>query len=142
MQTMHNITVEVLGMQEVWKRGLKHIPAKGMFLKPGDMAVMSADGYPVIVSTAGEEMLVAHAERADVVDAIIEAFRKLGISPLDISMSIQLHAPGQDDPFLDKAIEAGLRKVWAVARCPIAEFLVRADAGVGGENFVAIRRDN
>jgi len=139
---MHNITVEVLGMQEVWKRGLKHIPAHGMFLKPGDTAVMSADGYPVIVSTAGEEMLVAHAECTDVVGAIIEAFKKLGISPLDISMSIQLHAPEQEGPFMDKAIEAGLRKVWTVATCPIAEFLARADAAIGGQNFVALRRDN
>ena len=141
MQAMHNITVEVLGMQEVWKRHLKPIPAQGVFLKPGDTAIMSADGYPVIVSTAGEEMLVAHAERADVVDAIIETFKKRGVAPFDITMSIQLHAPGQGDLFLDKAIKAGLRKVWA-ALCPIAEFLAHADAGIGGENFVAIRREN
>ncbi len=142
MQIMHNITVQILSVQEAWKRGLKHIPANGMFLKPGDVAVMSADGYPVIVSTAGEEMFVAHAECADVVDAIVEAFKKRGVSPLDIAMSIQLHAPEQDGPFMDKAVQAGLRKVWAVSRCPIAEFLARADAAIGGQNFVTLRRDN
>jgi len=142
MRTLYNITIEVLDMQEVWKRGLKHIPAKGIFLKPGDMAVTNTDGYPVIVSTVNEEMLVAHAERADVVDAIIEAFGRRGISPSDITMCIQLHAPGQEDPFMSRAIEAGLRKVWAIAECPIAEFLARADAGIGGRNFVALRRDN
>jgi hypothetical protein len=142
MQIMHNITVQILSVQEAWKRGLKHIPANGIFLKPGDVAVMSADGYPVIVSTANEEMLVAHAECADVVDAIVEAFKKLGISPLDIAMSIQLHAPEQERPFMNKAIEAGLRKVWTVATCPIAEFLAHADAAIGGQNFVTLRRDN
>lgn len=139
---MHNITVQVLDVQEVWKRGLRHIPARGMFLKPGDTAVMNIDGHPVIVSTAGEEMLVAHAERTDVVDVVIDAFRKLGIAPIDISMGIQLHAPGQADPFMDKAIEAGLRKVWAISECPIAGFLMHADAAIGGQNFVALRRDN
>ncbi|MFA6415041.1 MAG: hypothetical protein WCV89_03620 [Candidatus Paceibacterota bacterium] len=142
MQILHNMTVEVLPVREAWERGLKHIPARGIFLKPGDVAVTTADGYPVIISTANEEMLVAHAERVDVVDAVVEVFKKMGIPPFNIEMCFQLHAPEMSGPFMDQAIQAGLRKVWTVAVCPIAEFLAHADAAVGGQNFIALRRDN
>jgi hypothetical protein len=136
---MH-VTVDVVSLAEVRRNGFKHISAEGMFLEPGETVVMNADGFPVVISTTGVEMMVAHANQADVVDTIINVFRSHGVFPLSIRMSMQMYAPGLESAFLDRAMRAGLRHVWAAS--PIAEFLVRVGADVGGQNFVAIRRDN
>lgn len=138
---MHNVNVGVLSVSVAQQRDLPRIPEKGIFLKLGETAVTDIDGYPVIITTAGGEMLVAHAREVGTVDEIIETFKRRGVkSLLDIAMSIQLHAPEQESEFIEKARLSGIRHVWAL--CPFAEFLVRAETQVGGANVLTIQRNN
>ena len=88
----------------------KQVPADGVFLRPNEAFVMSAAGCPVIIATAGEYMVAAHAgrdsliersavlgaparEHPSVVNAIIEAFDKKGFTVNQISMSMYLAIP-------------------------------------------------
>ncbi len=88
----------------------KQVPADGVFLRPGEAFVMSAAGCPVIIATAGEYMIVAHAgrdsliersavlgaptrEHPSIVDAIIGAFGKNGFGVDQISMCMHLAIP-------------------------------------------------
>lgn len=137
---MH-LTVGVLSAAEVKRRGLKTIPAKGVtVLKPEDMVAMSVTGYPAVIATSGTTMVLAYGEDAKIVDDIIWDLLNRGARLLSIRMSIQMYLPGLESAFLDRAMDAGLRHVWAAS--PIAEFLARADAQIGGQNFVTLRRDN
>jgi len=79
------------------------VPADGVFIGKGHAFVMSSGGCPIIISTAGEQMIVAHAGRDSLVDrgavtgnptrphvsvvnAIVEAFLERGATLRDISM--------------------------------------------------------
>lgn len=136
---MH-LTVGILSAAEVKRRGLKTIPAEGIFLEPGETVTMSADGYPAVIATSKTAMMLAHTEDARIVNDIIWALQNRGARLPSIRMSIQMYLPGFESAFLDKAMRAGIRHVWAAA--PIAEFLAYAQATIGGQNFVTLRRDN
>lgn len=86
------------------------LPADGLFVGKGYAFVMSSWGCPVIIATADEQMIVAHAGRdslidrgavvgeptrkhVSVVDAIIEAFSERGIPPSKIAMNMNFAVP-------------------------------------------------
>lgn len=136
---MH-ITVGVVDAKVAQQRGLRHVPNEPILFKPGDVLTMEADGHPIVLATANGEMMVAHAKNIDVVDTIIETFEEQGVAPNRIGMSFQMYIPGKESEFVEKAMQAGLRYIWA--SCPIAEFLTFAGAPIGGQNFVMIRRND
>lgn len=89
----------------------KDMPADGTFLDRNEAFVMSAAGCPVIIATAGDRLIVAHAGRDSLVDrravmgatpcrehlsvvhAIIEAFAKKGLAPETVKMCMQFAIP-------------------------------------------------
>lgn len=91
-----------------------YAPADGTFLARGEVFVMNAAGCPLIVATAGKEMIVAHAgihsltdkamytdkaprRHRSVVDAIIEALLRCvdNLDPKDIKMWVLFSIPTQ-----------------------------------------------
>ena len=91
------------------------IPADGVFLKPYEAFVMSGAGCPVIIATGNDLMVVAHSGRdsliepeaiwgehlgeqrkrlhLSVVDAIVDAFKKRGIAPSKVTMTMHFSIP-------------------------------------------------
>ncbi len=86
------------------------VPADGVFLKKGEGFAMSAAGCPIIIATAYEHMIVAHAGRdsliersavmgeparkhLSIVNAIIEAFKERGARTHEIVMCMQFSIP-------------------------------------------------
>lgn len=86
------------------------IPADGIFLNLGETFVMSSAGCPVIIATAGEQMIAAHAGRDSLIDrgavigeptrsnlsvvySIIGAFIKKGFRPSEIKMWMLFSIP-------------------------------------------------
>lgn len=135
---MYDVTTGILSVAKAQRLGLKRISAEGIFLEPGEMAVMDIDGNPLIISTAGKKMLAVHAERVSDVDTIIAKLRGWSIPPFGITMRIQLHVPRQESEFVKKAWQLGLH---VQVSYPIAEFLALLGAQIGGENLVAIQRN-
>ncbi|OGG92917.1 hypothetical protein A2609_03565 [Candidatus Kaiserbacteria bacterium RIFOXYD1_FULL_47_14] len=83
------------------------VPADGIFLKKGQAFVMSSAGCPVIIATASNHMIVAHAGRDSLIDpgvlmreptrthlsvvyAIVKAF---GVRPSEIEMRMLFSIP-------------------------------------------------
>lgn len=88
----------------------KEIPADGVFLKSGEAFLMSAAGCPVIIATAGTQVIVAHGARdslidrgavigspsrkhGSIVDAIVEAFENKGTATNEILLCMLLSIP-------------------------------------------------
>ena len=137
---MH-VTQEITSLNEARQRGLSYIPEEGMFLKSGETVVMEADGYPLIISAGGSEMMVVHTKETRIVDVIIDTFKELGVPPIGITMSIQMYAPeDRGGAFVEEARIAGVRHVWAM--CTIGEFLTHAKVSIGKRSFITIRRDD
>ncbi|HEC93815.1 MAG TPA: hypothetical protein ENI56_00340 [Candidatus Kaiserbacteria bacterium] len=86
-------------------------PADGVILSPGEGCIMSTAGCPVIVSTGGDMMIVAHAGRdsliervkiengyssrthLSVIGAIVKTFWRLGVVTNKIHMHVFLTIP-------------------------------------------------
>jgi hypothetical protein len=91
----------------------KDIPADGTFLNRNEAFVMSAAGCPMIIASAGDHLIVAHAGRDSLVDrravmgatpyrehlsvvhSIIEAFAEKGLAPKTIKMCMQFAIPAE-----------------------------------------------
>lgn len=86
------------------------LPADGVLLESNQAFVMSGAGCPIIIGTAGEKMIVAHAARdslidrgtvvgkptrqhVSIVDAMIEKFQKHGASLDDIALAMLFAIP-------------------------------------------------
>jgi len=99
-----------LGQNIIIRRD-KSVPADGVLVKSGYAFVMSGAGCPVIIATAGDDMVVAHAgrgslidrnavngdpsrrEHESVVDAIVNALVDRGYSRDEITMCMELALP-------------------------------------------------
>jgi len=98
-----------LGTTSLYRK--KELPADGVFLEEGDAFIMSAAGCPLILATAGDYLITAHAGRDSlldrtaiaeatpgrkhfsVVNAIIEAFVRKQMRPQQIAMCMQYAIP-------------------------------------------------
>jgi len=123
------VTIGVLSLKEVKQHRLNQLPMKsGVEVKPCDTFVMNADGCPVIIATAGQKMMVAHARHAYVVNAIIAALKQG--SPIDrISICMQFATEALESACMEQARRVGLYHIWAMH--PFSEFpaLVRTHQG-------------
>lgn len=130
------ISVKVVsaGKAEYFRR----IPPHGTFLELGEVVVMRADGNPVIISTSERHLLIAHTRNASAVDMALHEFGTRGILLRNIRMCIQMYRPGEEIAFIDQAVRAGLRHVWAAS--PIDEFLARAQVSIEEKQYVMFRR--
>lgn len=90
----------------------QEFPADGVFLWPGDAFMMSGAGCPLIIATAGENMVVSHAGRdslidrgavmgkptrncGSVVDSVIDALLNRKIPAGDINMCMMFAVPAE-----------------------------------------------
>lgn len=103
---------------QLWMKGTrlyrnKALPADGVLLEQNQAFMMSGAGCPLIIATAGEDMIVAHAARdslidrgavvgkptrkhVSVVDAMIEKFQKRGALLSDIVMVMLFAIPANE----------------------------------------------
>lgn len=91
---------------------LKSIPAEGILLKPGDTVWMNPTDCPIVFAAARDFMLVAHAGN-NVVTTVFKTLLGLGVLADEIVMCIQQLPPALESNYIDKAIEIGIRQVWA-----------------------------
>ncbi len=127
--------------REVRKRNVGSISEFGMCIRPGQMLAMAGDGYPLIVATGRSEAILAHARNTHTISTILTMFRTLGVPVPEVSMSIQMFAPQyRGDYFVERALQAGLRHVWAV--CSIGEFFAQQHVIVGQMSHITVTRFN
>jgi hypothetical protein len=86
------------------------LPADGVFLEPNEAFVMSGAGCPIIIATADNSFIVAHASRdslidrgavtgnptrncISVVESVVNAFTEKGVPVSDISMCMLFAIP-------------------------------------------------
>lgn len=118
-------SIDLVNLLEAQHSSLNRIPPDGaVFVGPGDAYLLTADGYPLVITTAGREMMVAHVRKAETVAAIIETFLGRGFSLGEVKMCVQFAATDLGARCVDLACEAGLRNVWAMNS--FVEFLARA----------------
>lgn len=118
-------SIDLVNLLAAQQSPLNRIPPDGaMFVGLGDAYLLAADGYPLIITAARREMMVAHVRKAETVAAIIETFLKRDFSLEEIKMCIQFAATGLETRCVDRAREAGLRNVWAMNS--FVEFLAQA----------------
>jgi len=108
-------TIDVLNLNETQRKGSGYIDPDGaMFLGPGDAFLVFADGYPLVITTAGEKMMIAHVKRAETIATIIKTFLDQGASAAEIKMCVQFAATEFESPFIEQARQIGLHHVWAI----------------------------
>lgn len=108
------VTVRLVSIKEAGQHDFRRIPlGGGMFAKPGDTFVMLADGCPVVVTTARQEMMVAHAN-VNTISTVIETFFGQGARVDEIVMCIQFATIALESELVERARQAGLRYVWAM----------------------------
>src|SRR3989338_2026774 len=66
-------------------RGIFRIkkPGDGVFLKPAEAFVMATEGCPLLIASADEYMVVAHARHIYVVEAAITELLRRGVNPAE-----------------------------------------------------------
>lgn len=121
-------------------RHFRSIPSDGLFLEPGEIAVMQADGDPVIISTSESHFLIAHTGNTSMVGTALHKLKERGVLPLRVRMSIQMYSPGRELAFINEAVQTGLRHVWAAN--PIDEFLARARIANEEKHCIVFLRRN
>jgi hypothetical protein len=115
----------------------QNAPGDGMFIQPRETLIMSGAGCPIIIATAGDKMVVAHAGRDSLIDrnkimgerarenpsivyTIVAAFIRQGFPPNEIKMRMLFSIPKEvfghrlDDPIYRKqncALAAFIR-IW------------------------------
>lgn len=137
---MYNAEITAISSSEARQLGLRHIPNTGMFLEPGEGVVMRLDGNPVIIATYRSCMFVAHTAEINIVDSIVDTFRRFGMtSLLEITMNMQLYSTNREVEFVKMAGRAGMRFVWA--DYSIAEFM-RSNSLEITQNIVMLRRND
>lgn len=110
-----NATLDVLNLNETQRTGLGYIDTGGaMFVGPGDAFLVFADGHPLVITTAGEKMMVAHVKRAETIANIIKTFLDQGASAAEIKMYMQFATAEFESAFIEQARQAGICHIWAV----------------------------
>ncbi len=95
-------------------RGIFRIkkPGDGVFLKPAEAFVMATEGCPLLIASADEYMVVAHARHIYVVEAAITELLRRGVNPDDVRLWMQPPSQELELAFTGKACQLGIRMAW------------------------------
>ncbi|MCR4275951.1 MAG: hypothetical protein NUV90_01025 [Candidatus Parcubacteria bacterium] len=125
------ITVGILSRTEARQNGFRRTSVKNAaFVPPGGVFMASADNCPIIIATAGSEMMVAHVRRhsatiSKVINSIIKAMERKAPRH-QIVMCMQFGSKALESAFLERARRSRILHSWAMLSLDGFPALVRA----------------